>query len=92
MLNVKFLGSLRHFSGTQGLSFNIKNCITIKELISQISAKLLAIKGIVVNQLEDPTPNMLILVNGKEIGVLNGLETILEDGDEVVLIPFVHGG
>lgn len=92
MLNVKFLGSLRHFSGTQGLSFNIKNCITIKELISQISAKLLAIKGTVVNQLEDPTPNMLILVNGKEIGVLNGLETILEDGDEVVLIPFVHGG
>jgi molybdopterin converting factor small subunit len=31
-------------------------------------------------------------VNGKEISVLNGLDTVLKDGDEVVFVPVVHGG
>ena len=92
MLKVKFLGSLRHFSEIQELSFNYENCITMEELLSHIAAKLLEIKGTVVNQLDNSASNTLILVNGKEIGVMNGLETMLEDGDEVVLIPFVHGG
>ncbi len=43
-------------------------------------------------ELEDPRPNMLILVNGKEISVLNGLRTDIKNGDEIVLIPVVHGG
>jgi molybdopterin converting factor small subunit len=43
-------------------------------------------------ELENPRPNTLILVNGKEISVLNGLDTMLEDGDEVVFVPVVHGG
>jgi molybdopterin converting factor small subunit len=35
---------------------------------------------------------MLVLVNGKEISVLDRLETLIKDGDEVVFIPVVHGG
>ena len=36
--------------------------------------------------------NALILVNDREISVLDGLETKLSDGDEVVFVPVVHGG
>jgi molybdopterin converting factor small subunit len=35
---------------------------------------------------------MLILINGREISALNGLDTILQEGDEVVFVPVVHGG
>ena len=42
--------------------------------------------------LEDPRPNTLILVNGKEISVLNGLETMIKDGDEIIFIPVLHTG
>ena len=42
--------------------------------------------------LNDAKSNSLILVNGREISVLNGYETKLNDGDEVVLVPVVHGG
>jgi molybdopterin converting factor small subunit len=31
-------------------------------------------------------------VNGKEISVLQGLETVIKDGDEVVFVPVLHGG
>jgi molybdopterin converting factor small subunit len=43
-------------------------------------------------ELNDPRPNALILLNGKEISVLDGLKTGIEDGDEVTLIPVSHGG
>jgi molybdopterin converting factor small subunit len=43
-------------------------------------------------ELNDPRPNALILLNGKEISVLDGLKTRIDDGDEVTLIPVSHGG
>ena len=43
-------------------------------------------------ELNDPRPNALILVNGREISVLEGLETKVSDGDELAVIPVVHGG
>ena len=43
-------------------------------------------------ELRDPRPNNVILVNGREISSLKGLETELQDGNEVVVIPLVHGG
>ena len=49
-------------------------------------------RSLIDRQLEDPRTNALILVNGREISVLNGLETKLNDGDDVVFVPVVHGG
>jgi molybdopterin converting factor small subunit len=49
-------------------------------------------QSLIDQQLEDPRPNALILVNGREISVLNGFETNLKDGDKIVLVPVVHGG
>ena len=43
-------------------------------------------------ELNNPKPNALILVNGKEINALEGLETKLQEGDELTLIPVSHGG
>jgi molybdopterin converting factor small subunit len=40
----------------------------------------------------DPRPNALIMVSGREIGSLNGLETELKDDDELTLLPIAHGG
>lgn len=43
-------------------------------------------------ELNDSRSNSLILVNGREISILNGLETKLNEGDEIVFVPVVHGG
>jgi molybdopterin converting factor small subunit len=39
-----------------------------------------------------PTSNFIILVNGRDINVLSGLETKLKASDEVTIIPVSHGG
>jgi MoaD family protein len=37
-------------------------------------------------------PDLAIIVNGKNIALLNGLNTVLSDGDDIVIMPFISGG
>jgi molybdopterin synthase sulfur carrier subunit len=92
-ITVKFIGALRHVSGADELALDYKDDVSIRELMSEITKEVPALtRSLMDQQLEDPRPNVLILVNGREISVLNGLETNLQNGDEVVLVPVVHGG
>jgi len=92
-ITVKFIGALRHVAGTGELALNCKDNTSIMELINEITKEMPALtRSLIDQQLENPTPNVLILVNNREISVLNGLETILQNNDEVVLVPVVHGG
>ncbi len=92
-ITVKFVGAFRHFSGAGGLEVNCKGLTSVGELVNELVKEVPEIEGTLVDQqLANPGPNALILVNGREIGVLDGLETTLKDGDEVVLVPVVHGG
>ena len=92
-ITVKFIGALRHVSGAEELAFDCNNYVSVRELVSEIIEELPEFKrSLIDQQLEDPRPNVLVLVNGREISVLNGLETKLKDNDEIVIIPVVHGG
>jgi molybdopterin synthase sulfur carrier subunit len=92
-ITVKFIGALRHISGVDELALNGEEGTSIRALMNEITKEDPELKqSLIDQQLEDPRPNALILVNGREISVLNGLDTSLKDGDEVVLVPVVHGG
>jgi molybdopterin synthase sulfur carrier subunit len=92
-ITVKFVGAFRHVSGAGELALDCEGCASMGELVNELVKELPELKrSLVDQQLEDPRPNALILVNGREISVLNGLETKLKDGDEIVFVPVVHGG
>jgi molybdopterin synthase sulfur carrier subunit len=93
-LTVKFIGALRHITGQPKLSFNFAQNFSIKDLILQLTVDKPQLKANLISQQTDGTlkTNALILVNDREISVLSGLNTQLQDGDEIVFIPVVHGG
>jgi len=92
-ITVRFIGSLRSVSGKQKLSVETADAVELREFIRKIVEKKPKLKRALIDpELDDPRPNALILVNGREISVLGGLETVLRDGDEVVFVPVVHGG
>ena len=92
-LNIKFIGALRHISGKTQLTVNFQESTSLKELLTKLSQEFPSLeKTFTDQQLNDSRSNALILVNGREISVLNGLETKLNDGDEIVFVPVVHGG
>jgi molybdopterin synthase sulfur carrier subunit len=93
VLTIKFIGALRHITGKTQLTINNEKEITLKELLAKINQETPNLeKTFGDSQAGDSASNSLILVNGREISVLNGLETKLCDGDEIVFVPVVHGG
>ena len=93
VITIKFIGALRHITGKTQLTINFEKEMLLKELLARISREMPKLEKSFSNQQDgDLTSNALILVNGREISVLDGLQTKLSDGDEIVFVPVVHGG
>ena len=93
MVKVKFLGALRHASGDDQVNLDCGSSASILEVIKAASKrKPLLRRNLLDEQLDTPKALALVLVNGREISVLDGLATKVRDGDEVVFVPVVHGG
>lgn len=93
VLTIKFVGAMRHITGKTQLNINYEKEMSLKDVIARISLETPKLeKSLSDQQMGDSTSNALILVNGREISVLDGLETKLSDGDEIVFVPVVHGG
>jgi molybdopterin synthase sulfur carrier subunit len=92
-ITLKFIGALRHASGADSLAVNCKKATSLMDLVNEVTREAPSLRrSLLDEQLDEPKPNALILVNGKEISVLNGLDTKVKDGDEIVFVPVVHGG
>lgn len=92
-LTVKFIGALRHLSGKSLFTFGFEEGISVKGLLERISREMPELKHTFSDVgLNDSKSNSLILVNGREISVLSGYSTNLRDGDEITLVPVIHGG
>jgi len=92
-VTIKFFGALRHDSGKDTLTMECPKDVSLLDLVNTatLHSKTLR-RNLLDEQLENPKPNALILVNGREISVLNGLQTRVKNGDEIVFVPVVHGG
>lgn len=89
----KFVGAFRNLAGKERQTLHVRKALPLREALWKIVEKKERLKRALIDpELGDPRPNAIILVNGKEISVLNGLDTVLADGDEVVLVPVIHGG
>jgi len=93
-VNVKFFGILRKSAGKEEVEVILKQPANIKNLIQELIEKFPKEfeENLIDAELKDPRPNALILINNREINVLNGLETSLKEGDEIIFIPVTHGG
>jgi molybdopterin synthase sulfur carrier subunit len=88
VVTVKFVGSLRSLAGKGKLAMELGKMASLMEVMKRMAEESPKLKPALANS----KAGMLILVNGKEVSVLNGLETMLKDGDEVVFVPVIHGG
>jgi len=93
-IEVRFLGIFQRLSGKKRFHLKLEEPATVRNVIIKLTETFSSElkRGLVDSQLDDPRPNALILVGGKEIGVLQGLETEVKDAEEIVLVPMVHGG
>lgn len=92
-VTVRFIGVFRAVSERSNLTINLEDAVHVREAVERILEKLPELKKTSMGpRPKDAELHTLILLNGREISVLNGLDTILQDGDEIVFIPVSHGG
>jgi molybdopterin converting factor small subunit len=89
---VKALGGLKELIGDNS-HYLIEEGMTLKDLFTDIMKDLnydskMELNNLIKGNLRD----FLILINGSEVSLLQGLNTKIKAGDEVVLIPISHGG
>lgn len=93
-VTVRLLATLKDLAGRDYITLNFESQVTLKDLLRRLSD---VIEKRARNRLfkygsMELQSDIIILVNDIEIGVLNGLETVLKDGDIVSILPTVHGG
>ena len=93
-IEVKLLGVLRKSAGKDTVSLEFDSFVAVKDVIFELANSLPSkFKQFLIDpELNDPRTNVLVLLNKKEIGVLDGLGTKVENGDKLILIPVSHGG
>jgi len=90
-LKVKLFGYLRSLVGRFEIDKPIRRQMTVLQVVDEI------ING---QHLSSPvsrgggasSPGLLLVLNGKDVFLLNGLDTVVSDQDELAIIPVSHGG
>lgn len=85
MITIKLLGGAKKSFSTDKLEIN-DDSISIYKLIDILQ------ELIPKNLPRLDITNMLIAINGVDSSTLEGLETVIKDGDVISIIPIIHGG
>jgi len=93
-IKVRLLGSLSEFSEGKTLHLRFDTEPRMEDIVRFLVTNLgPAFERTFLDPVvRNPLPRALILVRGFEISVLQGMETLLKDGDDIVILPVSHGG
>lgn len=85
-VTVEFIGPLKTLAKTRRCTVDLDEQASVATLLQKLRADVFT-----GHDFADQT-SLLIIVNGKEVSVLKGLQTELQNRDTLTLIPASHGG
>lgn len=93
-VRIRLVGIFRVLSGRGQLVVRLNEPATVGDVVERLVESFPPEFGeaLVDPVLGEAWPNALTLVNGREVSVLDGVGTVVGDGDEVVFVPVAHGG
>ena len=91
-LTVRMLGVLREASPNEH-TINLLEGATVESVLRDLMAEDGRLENALWDkEVDSPFPNALIMLDGVEVNNLEGLETAVNRGQELVLLSVVHGG
>ena len=89
---VRLLASLRSFAKTKSLTVTTGPDATVREVFAALQREHPALAGRVLTDAGHLQPGMQMVVNGRHIDFLDGLDTAIPGDADVVIIPPTAGG
>ncbi|MGY5878710.1 MAG: ubiquitin-like small modifier protein 1 [Candidatus Thorarchaeota archaeon] len=91
-VSVTFYAHLRDLVDKKSkMGFDLKDGATVSNLVDELILDS-KIKQHLLDESGAVKSDITLLKNGREIKFLNGMETLLESGDEIQIFPMVAGG
>jgi molybdopterin converting factor small subunit len=90
-ITVRFRGPIAGRMGTTEASLDLEGNVSLRELLRKLIDTKEEVRTVWPSP-EQLNQNTLLLRNGVDAELTGGLETLLSDGDSVVILPLVHGG
>jgi molybdopterin synthase sulfur carrier subunit len=91
-ITLKYMAVLKGLSEEPLKSINIEGD-TLKDLLDYLKNKESPkVRSRLFNEDGSLHSDIIIFINGKDYNLIGGLNTKIKDGDEIVILPTVHGG
>lgn len=91
IIHVRSFASFRDILGKE-LSVELREGSTVKDLLDDLISTRRRLKSAVFDESGKVREYVILMKNRKNIESLDGLETVLAEGDEVAILPPVAGG
>ena len=92
-VEVKFFTYLREITGKKVDEIQLQNIVTVDELVTLLSEKYgKNFRDYIYNKKGEVQEFLSFLVNGKNINIMQGLDTKLEEGNVIAILPPIGGG
>lgn len=89
---IKLFATLRDVAQAKSIQLDIRDGQTVREMIASIRVKHPALAEMIVTPDGELTGLVHILVHGRHIQWLDGLDTTMKTTDSIVLMPPTAGG
>jgi len=91
-MEVKVFATLRDVVGGKSVSVDVGSGISVQQLLAQVLDKYPALRPKLLTEDGQLNSAVHILVNGRDVRFLQGLETVVTAKDTVQMFPPVGGG
>jgi molybdopterin synthase sulfur carrier subunit len=91
-MQVRVFGSLRPFFGTKAVEVEVAPGAPVQCLLDRMMADHPGLEDRFLDERGELRGSINVLVNGRHIAFLEGLNTTLQEEDRVALFPAVGGG
>jgi molybdopterin synthase sulfur carrier subunit len=91
-MEVRIFGSLRPLVGQRAIEVAVPPGGTVGDMLARTAASYPALGARMLDEGGRPTRAVHVLVNGRSIAFLDGVDTVLQEGDRIALFPPVGGG
>ncbi|MFB0543721.1 MAG: ubiquitin-like small modifier protein 1 [Candidatus Bathyarchaeia archaeon] len=92
-INVKFFALLRDIVGSWNVELSIPEGTTVGEILEGLAKRYGGrFREYVYDEKGGIRGHLIFLINGESINALKRFETVLREGDSLVILPPVGGG
>jgi molybdopterin converting factor small subunit len=91
-MKVSMFGTLRTaIGGVTAAQVHVTGTYTAREALVQLATTYPGLRARVLGEGQELQRGVNLFVGGRSIRLLDGLNTLLEEGDELVLLPLLGG-